>query len=289
MSRSSSCDLLTVMLLVSLPACDVVIGLDRDLRCADTDFVNPQALRGLDPAKPKYEPAISTDELELFYREDDSLMVSRRQSTADDFSSGTPFEIGAAGFSEGNPSLSEGDSRIVFDSNRMGARGPFEATRMSTGAFGNLQQVAEFAGDYDLQYTHISTDGLTLYVVRVPADAASPPDPNRREVIIATRPTVNADFGAKRKAFDGHLTTLALSPDQLELFFNRQEDLEPGGTAMIRRLVRTSTAVDFEPSPTAEDPGETITAGRDPFVSGDSSTLVYAVGGALYTMHRTCN
>jgi len=252
-------------------------------------FEPPQNITSVNINNGQAQPAVSADELELYFESMSDLYVARRQDRASSFEPPALLTVLNTTMREVGPSPSADGTMIVFDSGRFADVDLFVAARHGSTFDPPTAIPGLSTAGADEETPTLSYDGsLVVYAVAQPTNAdedlflAHGPASETPYAIIGKVPNVNQPGSIE--------TSPSLSADGLELFFQTDRS---GSRNKIYVSRRPSASSDFGP-PTvvaeldngADDTAPTISASGANLYFG--STRAGASGSTLWVATRTC-
>jgi len=228
------------------------------------------------PLTGPYEPAVSADPRALWFvheagPSDFDIYLATRPADTGPYDTITAFSDNAPIYADHEPTLPADGLSMIFTSDRLGNYQAFEAVRASLAEpFGSATVVAPLLPTNAVIGGVVTTfDGLRLYY----ADAAG-------DIRMIERASRGETFGTEGEVLMTNAYFPAVSPDELELFFERKDAMN---NSSVLRSTRTSTSAPF---PAQAD--VIINGAGDPDVSPDSTRLYLALAGSLTVMSRAC-
>ena len=270
--------------------------------CTFGPFHSPEPLVGFDTTYTAWDPAVSADELTLWWGGErpgtlgqGDLWFSVRPAIGAPF--GSTENAGAinTASAEGDPELSADGLTLYWVSDRTGGVGDFDiwyATRTSVvasfGAEDNASLLNTTASERD---PALSADGHTLYFVSDRVGGTG-----EHDIWYASRSDLSAPFDDPQllpgvNTVDGD-DNPAVSPDGLTLYFASNR-VGGAGSADIWYATRPDEDSDFG-SPQPLTAANSTSVDSDPTLSADGRTLYFATtrgahtSGRLWTVVRQC-
>jgi len=197
-----------------------------------------------------YTPWVSQDQLRLYFGRYDGgttriiMRMAERSNTTDPWSFSKRFDsIHVNGTNDYNPTLTDDELTIYFQSNRSGVYRIYKATRPDIDSqFSNLRLASELKIGHSSGGPCLLPDGLTIYFH---ADV----DNNTNDIYKATRTTINDPFGNIEKLWmntnDYHESNPYVTPDEKDIYF--RSDRGAMGKGIWFTHLENVIAVDIKP------------------------------------------
>ncbi len=270
-----------VVLLCLAAGCNQAFGLDpTDLagvtECATVRFGPKQPLAGFVGDIPEFDPQLGPDGTELWLThydngELDMYRAARPDRNADFVTPAVKAEL-VPGVRTMDASLSGDGRRMLFLQGVVAPkdRQVYEGVRANPKSpiFDSIRIVIGIdVSTTGIDGIDLSWDGLTLYY----SDSDG-------MLWRTRRPSLDEPFADKQALFS-NISWLSVTPDELEIFYNRPSD---GGNPPVYRRSRDTRDGDFVNEELV------LPAGYDPDVSSDATQLIIGVDNGLAVLSREC-